>query len=153
MSLQKEFIIDRISTTDTAKICNSFCNYFINHPKNIDESIPVSHSHHLDQIDVNGRTLYFRQASETEIVESIMQLNKGGGINDVSRKFLIMCKNHASNYLKELFNFCIDSLVFQMILKLFKIHPFIKKGSLRNISNCRPVSVLNNLSEVFENLL
>ena len=97
--------------------------------------------------------MYFRQATETEIVESIMQLNKEGGINDVSRKFLNMCKNHVSYYLKELFNFCIDSLVFPNVFKIAQITPIHKKGSLRNISNYRPVSVLNNLSKVFENLL
>ena len=124
-SLRKEFIIDGILTTETAKICNSFCTYFIDHPKNIHESIPVSHSHHLDQIDVNDRTMYFRQATETEIVESIMQLNKEGGINDVSRKFLIMCKNHVSYYLKELPNFCIDS---QFVSRLiwYKHYPLIE---------------------------
>ena len=53
--------------------------------------------------------MYFRQATETEIIESILQLNKEGGINDVSTKFLIMCENHVSYYLKELPNFCIDS--------------------------------------------
>ena len=89
----------------------------------------------------------------SEIVESIMQLNKEGGINDVSRKFLILCKNHVSYYLKELFNFCIDSLVFPNVFKIAQITPIHKKGSLRNISNYRPVSVLNNLSKVFENLL
>ena len=31
--LQKEFIIDGVWTSDTTKIYNSFCNYFIDHPK------------------------------------------------------------------------------------------------------------------------
>ena len=36
----------------------------------------------------------FRHATETDIVESIMQLNKEGAINDVSGKFLAMDQNH-----------------------------------------------------------
>ena len=75
-SLQKAFIIVGVSITDTTKICNSFCNHFIDHPKNVHESIPVSNSHHLDQIDTNDRSKYFRQGTGTEIVECIMQLNK-----------------------------------------------------------------------------
>ena len=65
-ALQKEFSIDGVSTTDTTKICNSFCNYFIDHPKNILESILGSNSQPLDQIDINDRSMCIRQATETE---------------------------------------------------------------------------------------
>ena len=98
-SLQKEFNIDGVSTTDNTKICNSFCNYIIDHPKNIHEPIPARNSQHMDHIHIKDRSMYFRHAIETEIVESIMQLNKEGGINDVSIKFVCMCKNHVSYYL------------------------------------------------------
>ena len=93
-SLQKKLIVDGVSTTDTTKICNSFCKYFIDYPKIIHESIPLNNCHHIDQIDINGRSMYFRHATEIENVESIMQLNKESVINDNSRKFFIMCKNH-----------------------------------------------------------
>ena len=45
-SLHKEFIVDGVSTNDTTKICDAFCNYFIDHQRNIHESIPISISHH-----------------------------------------------------------------------------------------------------------
>ena len=150
---QKEFIIDGVSTTDSTKICNSLWNYFIDHPKNIHESNPFSNSHHLDQIDINDGSMYFCVATETEIVEFIMQMNREVGLNHVCRKFHIMCKNHVSHYFKELFNFCIDSLVFPNVFKISQITPIHKQGSLRNISSYWQVSVLNNLSKVFENLL
>ena len=92
--------------------------------------------------------MYFRQATETEIIESFMQLIKEGGIDDVSRTFLIMYKNHASYYSKELLNFCIDPLVFANVFKIVQITPFHKKCSLRNISNHRPVSALNKFTKV-----
>ena len=44
--------------------------------------------------------MHFCQATETETVESIMQLTKEGGIDDVSRKVLIMCKDHVSYDIK-----------------------------------------------------
>ena len=98
--LQKEFVIDGVSTTDNTNIFNSFCNYFIDLPKNVHESIPVSDSHHLDKIDINDRSIYFRQATETKNVESIMELNIEGCKNDVPRKFLTICKNQISYYLR-----------------------------------------------------
>ena len=42
---------------------------------------------------------------------------------------------------------------FSKFFKIAQITPIHKKSSLRNISNYRPVSVLNNLSKIFENLL
>ena len=99
-------------------------------------------ANHLDRIDINDRPKYFRHATETEIFESIVQLDKEGGINYVSRKFLIMCEIHVSYYLKELFNFCIDSLVFPKVFIIAQIAPIHKKGSNR-------ISVVDNLSKVF----
>ena len=149
-SLQKVFIIDGVSTTDTTKICNCFWRYFIDHPKKHQWTNPGQQLPSFRSNRCKWQDNVFCQATETEIVESVMQLNKEGGIYDVSRKFLIMCKNHVSYYLKEPFNFCIDSLVFPNVFKMAQIHPIIKKGSLRNILNYRPVSVLNNLSKVFK---
>ena len=99
-SLHKEFNGDRVSTNATTKIFGAFCNYFIDHPRNIHGSIPISTSHHLDQLEINERSMYFRNATETDVIESIMRLNKEGGINDISRKFLVICKNYFSYYLK-----------------------------------------------------
>ena len=103
--------------------------------KNIYKSISVNKYHYLEQIGINDRSTNFCQAAETETVESIMHLNKEGGISHVSRNFIIICENLVSYYLKELLNFCIDSLVFQMFLKLLKIHRFIKKVHLTIYQN------------------
>ena len=119
--------MDGVSTTDTTKFCNSFCNYFNAQLKNIHESIPVSNSHNLDQIDINDRSRYFRQATETEIVEFVMQLNKEGGNNYVSRKFFIMCKNRVTFYLKQIFIFCICPCLFPNIFKFAQNTPIHKK--------------------------
>ena len=45
-SLHKESIVDGVSTNHTTKLCDVFCNYFIDHPRNTHESIPISTSHH-----------------------------------------------------------------------------------------------------------
>ena len=48
--LHKKFIVDGVSTNDTSKVCNSFCNYYIDNPTIIHEGFPFSSSHYLDQI-------------------------------------------------------------------------------------------------------
>ena len=100
------------STKDTTKMCDAFCDYFIDHPRIAHGSIPVGTSHQLDHIEVKERSMYFRNTTKTDIIESTMYLNKEGSINDVSRKFLVMCKHYVSIYLKELFNFSITSDVY-----------------------------------------
>ena len=95
-SLHKEFFIDGVSTNDTGKFCDALRNYFVDYPRNNKGSIPISTSHHLNQIEINEGSMYFQSATETDIIKSIMHLNKEGGINDISRKFLVICKNYVS---------------------------------------------------------
>ena len=96
--------------------------------------------------------MYFQNATETNTIKSIMRLNKEGGINDISRKFLVIWRNYFY-YLKELFNLCFKSGVYPNFFKIVQITPTHKKGSLHNMSNYMPLSVLSNLSKVFENRL
>ena len=55
MERKKKFAVDGVPINDTAKTCNSFCNYFIEHFRNIHVSIPLSSPDHLDQIEFNDR--------------------------------------------------------------------------------------------------
>ena len=55
----------------------------------------------------------FRSATETDIIESIIQLNNKCVINEVLRKIMVMYENYFSDNLKELFHFCMISGVYQ----------------------------------------
>ena len=112
-------------------------------------SIALSHSA-LSSIQIRQNFMRSPCSSEMPrepILWSIMRFNKEGGINNISRKFLIICKNYVSYYLKDPFNFCIISGISPNVFKIAQITPTHKKGSLHNISNYRPVSVLSNLSK------
>ena len=67
-SLHKEFFVDVVSTNDTNKKWDAFCNSFIDHPLKTRGSIPISISHHLDQIENIEKSMHFRHATETGIV-------------------------------------------------------------------------------------
>ena len=71
-----------------------------------------------------------------------MCLNKDGGINEISRILLVMCKNLVAHHRNEFLNFCITSGVYPNTFKIY-----------RDISNFRLVSVLSNLTKVFENII
>ena len=85
------FINDEVSPTHTNKICDAFWNYCFDHPTKIHEYLSIGISHNLDQTDINGRSMFFfRNATETEITESVMHLFGDGSINNVSCKFLVI---------------------------------------------------------------
>ena len=107
----------------------------------------------MDQIETVEFSIYFRHASETDIIESILHPNKQGFIIDVSRKILVICKNYVFYHLKELISFCILSSIYPNVFEFAQITPLHKKGSFHNISNYRPVSALSNISKVCENLI
>ena len=144
------FIVDEFSTNFTTKICNVFCTPFFDHQRNINSSIPFSTFLHLDPIEFYEKSMQFRNATGTDIIESIMQLDKEVCINDVSGKFLVICKNCVSYYMKELLNLCVTSGVYPNVFIIYQITPIHNKGYFHSLPNYRPVSVL---SKLFESLI
>ena len=66
-------------------------------------------------------------ATETDIIESILHLNKKVGIDDVSRKILVMCESYVFYYLKNYSPHVSHRKSTLMFLKLLKLHPFTRK--------------------------
>ena len=107
-------------------MCDIFCKYFIDNPRNIHEPIAISTSHHLDQREINERSMHFRNATETVL---IMRLNKESGINDVCRKLLLICKIYVSFYPKELLSFSFILDVYPNVFEFAQLTPiYIKKA-------------------------
>ena len=67
---------------------------------------------------------FVQHALETKFIEHIICLKKFGGINNVSRKFLAMCKIHVAYHRKGLLNFCITSNLYPNYFKILDQHLF-----------------------------
>ena len=145
--------MEKLEKTDPSDIGNKLCDHFINHPKNIHNSIPPSNTSYQDRIAMNENTMVFHYTTDTEVLECINNMKKTGGLGDVSSRFLVVCGSYVSAYICKLFNLCIDQGVFPKNLKLAKVTPIHKKGSYNMISNYRPISVLSNISKIFECLM
>ena len=126
-SIHKEFTVEGVSTNDSTKICDAFCNYFIDYPRNIHGSVPISISHQLDQVEINERTMYFRNATETDIIEYIMRLNKKSGKNDVSVNSWLYAKISSPITWKNYSTSVLHRVSTLMFLKLLKLHQHIRK--------------------------
>ena len=151
--ISDHFIIDDIRVSDSKQISEAFGSHFLTNPMNIHHSIPNSGYSSQTNVPINSNTMVFNHTTISEISFYIKKLKKNGQLGDISKKFLILCVNEIVPFICRLFNLCIDQGIFPSVFKSAKITPVYKKGARSCISNYRPISVLTNLSKVFETVI
>ena len=115
-------------------------------------TIPRCNASFSNRIPTNDNAMNFHYFI-FEISASTLKLKKNGQISDISKKLLLPCIDYASIHVCKLFNLCIDQGVFPTEFKKANITPVFKKNARNCIHNYRPVSVLCNLSKIFENII
>ena len=79
---------------------------------------------------------------------------KNGTLGDIPSKCLKLSTNEIALHLLHIWNHqIIDQNIFQSLLKLADVTPVFKKGDPTSVKNYRPVSVLPNVSKVFERIM
>ena len=73
--------------------------------------------------------------------------------SDIPNKIIKQNAGVFSDFLSSNFNHCIASSIFPCILKLANVTPVHKKDSKLSKENYRPISILPNLSKVYEKIL
>ena len=132
---------------------DDFNNYFIT-ACDQQKVIPVTGKCVYDQ-GYQAQTLFFYRVTEIEIANLIATLknNNSVGSDGISSKILKKVAPIISSYLKTAFNKCIAECVFQRSLKIAKIYPIFKAGDRKLTSNYRPISILGNVSKIFEKII
>ena len=101
-----------------------------------------------------SRTPYFifPNVSAEEITKEIRKLDpsKTSHDNDIPTKIIKENADIFSEFICMSVNHSIDNNIFPSTLKLANITPVFKKGSANSKENYRPVSILPNLSKIFE---
>ena len=149
-SVQESFIVDNEIVTDPAKISEAYCKHFIDHPNNIHNAVPPSNNNYMGLIPLIPEAAIFDPCTESEISRIIASMKKEGSLDDLPRKFLKLCKDYAPKCISSLINACLEQGIFPDIFKIAKITPVFKKGQKNLIKNYRPVSILCNISKIFE---
>ena len=147
------FIIDGVEIHDPLTIANEFCNYFVNHPIHIQDDIPSSQNDYTENIPLHNYRFVLEHVTFNDVNLAIKKLKKEGPKNDLSVRFLKLCGLQLSRVLTKLFNVCIDEAVYPDVFKCSKISPVFKKGNRTHIEPHRPISVLCNLSKIFDSIL
>ena len=94
----------------------------------------------------------FPNVSAEEITKEIRKLDpsKASHDNDIPTKIIKENADIFSEFICMSVNHSIDNNIFPSTLKLANITPVFKKGSANSKENHRPVSILPNLSKIFE---
>ena len=143
--------------TDKKTITNSFNDYFCSIATKLREAMPNSNIDFSKYLGAhNPNSLFLSPVTPKEIEDqiSLINNNKSSGLNTISPITLKKLKSKISVPLSSLFNLSFETGTFPVILKYAKIIPVHKlKGSILDIQNYHPISLLSNIDKLFEKIM
>ena len=129
-----------------------FNNYFITAVDTSDTSL----SHHWENQPIDQpQSIFLRPVTDDEVLKHISTLKnkKSVGTDCIEAAVLKKASQIVGPYLKIAFNKCMYEGVFPQSMKIAKVIPIFKAGVSNLASNYRPISILGNLSKLFEKVL
>ena len=151
--LPSEIVYKNKSHTNTLDMAKSFNDFFVNIGNKVEEKIPHSDVHFSHFLSKDTDSIFFIQpVDEEEISNMISQLNtsKSCGPNSVPTKLLKDNSELFSSPLKHIINLSFEEGCFPDMLKVANVCPIYKKKCKNKCENYRPISLLPNLSKLFE---
>ena len=79
-----------------------------------------------------------------------MKTKKASGPNSIATKILKLFKKEFSKPLSDIINLSFNQGVFPNLLKIANVTPIHKKGGKLDCNNYRPISLLSNISKIYE---
>jgi len=133
---------------------SNFCNkYFSNIATEMNNKIPnVLEQFELDSIN---KSMFLLPVSPNELVQQINSLksNSAPGSDGITVQTIKECHNCFLKPLVHIFNLIYRTGVVPSSFKTSIITPIYKSGKQNNISNYRPISLINNFAKLFEKTL
>ena len=97
----------------------------------------------------------FKEVTLNEIINKIKSLDQSRATqsNDIPTKVIIENYDIFATFITESFNIMIENSVFLVSIKQAAMKPIYKKDSRNEKENYRPVSIVPNLSKIYERCL
>ena len=139
--------------TNNSEIADAMNNFFVNIGRSVEEKVPLvtrSYSHYLTEPNLYSITL--NPCTNEEIRGFIDKLNpsKASGPFSVPSNILKTHKEILIAPLTAIVNKSLDEGIFPSLLKIASVCPIYKKNDKTECANYRPISLLSNLSKIFE---
>lgn len=130
---------------EVEEIANAFSKYF----QSVYENSSNPHLPH------DWGTFEFSHITENKVMDAIRKLKpkKSVGSDGVPAYIIKGCSEFLVRPLQHIFNLAVSNQTFPAKLKTTIITPIYKNGSVNNIDNYRPISLINAVAKVFERIL
>ena len=151
------FLINGKEITDANNIANKFCEYFTNIGPSLAKNNYIPKNIQVEDFLTSTRncTFLFYKTDDSSILNIINELpNKTStGFDDLSMRLIKLIKSEIKPTLTGIFKQSLHTGIFPDKLKIAKVISIYKKGSLNDVSNYRPISLLPSISKIFDNFI
>jgi hypothetical protein len=134
-------------------MAGAYNEFFVNIGNMVEQKIPISEKSFSSYLGTSAsNSIFLKNVENKEVLAMLTQLNssKSCGPNSIPSNLL---KTHALHFVEPIKFVINKSLIegsFPNILKIAEVCPIYKKGAKSKCENYRPISLLSNLSKLFE---
>uniref|UniRef100_A0A3P9J1E7 Reverse transcriptase domain-containing protein n=1 Tax=Oryzias latipes TaxID=8090 RepID=A0A3P9J1E7_ORYLA len=142
-------LINSVCTNDPAVISEAFCQHFSISPLIQSPSHSVSHC-----VDMSS-TFSFRMVNPTDVEQVINELSStsSAGPDGIEAKFIKLASHVLCFPLAALLNLSFSTAEVPLAWKRAKVIPLHKGGNSNDMSNYRPISIINSIVKVYEKII
>ena len=141
--------------TNKKDIVKEFSKFYKTEASRLKTLLNYSTEDHKKYLEQKPYTWSFTDVTREETFKTIKTLKnkKSTGFDNMNNFILKQIGDIVANPIAEIMNMCIAQGSFPDSLKTAKLVPIFKKGSLWEVSNYRPISLLPAISKIFEKLI
>ena len=149
---------DGSATTDRKEISNIVNKFFANVGEETAKKIPHTPKEPLTYLEgimndkLAEKFLYVDQEQVEKTIKTLKPKHNEMD-NSISMKIIRECREVLSHTLTLLINESIEKDVFPEVLKVAEVVPLHKKGSRKEATNYRPISLLDPFGKIFEKII
>ena len=149
------FVINSTPTTDKKRIANHFNHYYANLAKNTTTNLPIidhDFNHYLPDQHYDDIGWPLTTPNEIKLIVKKLK-NSSPGIDELPIKLFKQNINTLCYIISHLCNVSLNTGIFPDIHKDGKITPLFKNKDPQEVSNYRPVCVLNSINKILEKVV
>ena len=137
-------------------VANYFNTYFTNIGKNLCDAIPSNdHTFFEYLVNPNPNCIFFTPVTEEEITDVVRNLpnKKSAGVDHINCSLIKTLIPAISKPLTYIINLSLSTGVVPDGMKIARVTPIYKSGSVSHVNNYRPISVLTSFSKIMERVI